>query len=45
MFSVLDPAKPYFDVLDPSLRVSKNDGQFVDVIHTNSGQLWDVRRH
>jgi hypothetical protein len=39
---VLDPAKPYIDTLDPSLRANKNDGLFVDVIHTNSGNLSQV---
>ena len=36
----LDPARPYFD--KPKInrkRLSKNDADFVDVIHTNSGEL------
>ena len=34
----LDPARPYFD--KPKMRrMSKNDADFVDVIHTNSGEL------
>ena len=36
----LDPARPYFD--KPKMRrkrLSKNDADFVDVIHTNSGEL------
>lgn len=41
--SGLDPARPYFEILDPSLQLNKNDGEYVDVIHTNSGSLIDVR--
>ena len=41
--SALDPAKPWFDFSDSSNRLSKEDAQLVDVIHTNSGDLLDVR--
>merc|ERR1712156_655282 len=37
--SSLDPAKPWFDLSDPSNTISKDDAAFVDVIHTNSGFL------
>ncbi|TRY61516.1 hypothetical protein TCAL_11509 [Tigriopus californicus] len=37
--SGLDPARPYFEILDPALQLNKNDGEYVDVIHTNSGSL------
>eukprot|EP00094_Tigriopus_californicus_P011914 TCALIF_11509-PA protein Name:"Similar to PNLIP Pancreatic triacylglycerol lipase (Oryctolagus cuniculus)" AED:0.24 eAED:0.24 QI:0/0/0/1/1/1/2/0/197 len=41
--SGLDPARPYFEILDPALQLNKNDGEYVDVIHTNSGSLINVR--
>lgn len=41
--SGLDPAAPWFDIQDPSLRLTKDDGDLVDVVHTNSGELVDVR--
>ena len=37
----MEPAKPYFDIVDIEHRIQSTDGQFVDVIHTNSGNLWD----
>jgi len=37
----LDPAKPWFDVTDESNRIRISDAKFVDIIHTNSGELWD----
>jgi len=37
----LDPAKPYFDVTDISNRIQKSDAHFVDIIHTNSGDMWN----
>jgi len=37
----LDPAKPWFDVTDESNRIQISDAKFVDIIHTNSGDLWD----
>ena len=39
----LDPAKPWFDISDPSNTISKDDAQLVDVMHTNSGFLLNVR--
>ena len=41
-FIALDPAKPWFDLSDPSNTISKDDAAFVDVIHTNSGFLLNV---
>ena len=38
----LDPARPYFEILDPHLRLHREDATFVDVIHVNSGSLVDV---
>jgi len=37
----LDPAKPYFDVTDISNRIQTSDAHFVDIIHTNSGDMWN----
>ena len=34
--SALDPAKPWFDH-HPSQKISKEDAELVDVMHTNSG--------
>ena len=36
----LDPAKPYFDVVSVDKRIQSKDAIFVDIIHTNSGELW-----
>ena len=41
-FIALDPAKPWFDLSNPSNTISKDDAAFVDVIHTNSGFLLNV---
>jgi len=41
--SALDPAKPWFDGSNRPQRIGKNDADFVDVIHTNSGSIVDVR--
>jgi hypothetical protein len=38
----LDPAKPWFDLQDVSVRLGKSDANFVDIIHVNSGDLVDV---
>lgn len=38
----LDPARPYFETLDPGAVINKNDALFVDIIHTNSGTLTEV---
>jgi len=35
----LDPAKPYFDLVSEERRMLPTDAEFVDVIHTNSGDL------
>lgn len=35
--SSLDPAGPCFSNVDPQLRLSKEDADFVDVIHTDAG--------
>lgn len=36
--TALDPAFPCFENTSATLRLRKSDAQFVDVIHTNSGQ-------
>ena len=38
--SGLDPGKPWFDV-NTQYKLSKNDADYVDVIHTNSANLAD----
>ena len=40
--SGLDPAKPYFDISAEELRIQSTDAEFVDIIHTNSGQIWEA---
>ncbi|XP_058794380.1 uncharacterized protein LOC131666051 [Phymastichus coffea] len=35
----LDPAQPCFKTADPSLRLDKDDAEYVDVIHSNGRQL------
>merc|ERR1719414_159164 len=37
----LDPAKPWFDITSPDNRIQKTDATVVDIIHTNSGNLWE----
>jgi len=37
----LDPARPVFDMVGMEWRLQPTDAEFVDVIHTNSGLLWD----
>ena len=37
--SGLEPNKPYFDMQDESLRINKEDGQLVEIVHTNSDNL------
>ena len=37
----LDPAEPFFDIAGPDERIDKTDAKFVDIIHTNSGMLWN----
>ena len=38
----LDPARPYFETLNPDAVLKKSDAVFVDVIHTNSGTMTNV---
>ena len=38
----LDPARPVFDMVDMEYRMQPTDATFVDVIHTNSGGLFDA---
>ena len=38
----LDPAQPAFDLAGPAGRLDKGDAEVVDVVHTNSGMLWEV---
>ena len=35
----LDPAMPYFKNIAPNDKIRKTDAMFVDIIHTNSGDL------
>ena len=35
--SGLDPAGPYFEHTDPTVRLDTTDAEYVDVYHTNSG--------
>ena len=44
-FLALDPAKPWFDVSAASNTIRKDDAQLVDVMHTNSGFLLNVRKY
>jgi len=37
----LDPAQPAFDLAGPNGRLDKGDAELVDIIHTNSGMLWE----
>ena len=39
----MDPAEPYYGVMDPAIWVSKDDAEFVDIIHVNSDTLLGVR--
>ena len=43
--AAMDPAEPYYGVMDPSIWVSKDDAEFVDIIHVNSDTLLGVRYH
>ncbi len=39
----LDPAKPWFDEeLEERRSLNKYDADFVDIIHSNGGHLWEV---
>ena len=42
-FPGLDPALPAFDFATKENRLDKEDADLVDVIHTNSGMIWEVR--
>ena len=37
----LDPAQPFFDIAGPQERIDKVDADFVQIVHTNSGMIWD----
>ena len=37
----LDPARPLFDMVSEEWRMQPTDAEFVDVIHTNSGILYE----
>jgi len=37
----LDPAEPFFDIAGPAERIDKSDAEFVQILHTNSGMLWE----
>eukprot|EP00091_Calanus_sinicus_P018033 TRINITY_DN3997_c0_g1_i3.p1 TRINITY_DN3997_c0_g1~~TRINITY_DN3997_c0_g1_i3.p1 ORF type:complete len:260 (-),score=80.25 TRINITY_DN3997_c0_g1_i3:84-818(-) len=37
----LDPAQPFFDIAGPEERIDKDDADFVQIVHTNSGMIWD----
>jgi len=39
MFSGLDPAQPYFQLLQGDVRLDPTDAIFVDVIHTDAKPL------
>jgi hypothetical protein len=39
LFKGLDPAAPGFSVNDTETRLDPTDGDFVDIVHTNSGSL------
>ena len=38
----MDPAQPAFELAGSAGRLDKGDATLVDVIHTNSGMLWEV---
>jgi len=37
----LDPALPFFELADETGRIDKSDAEFVDIVHVNSGWLWE----
>ena len=39
----LDPALPAFELAGQDGRIDKTDAEFVDIIHSNSGMLWEVK--
>ena len=39
--SGLDPAGPFFKEVQTSFRLDESDAQYVDVIHTNAGDILD----
>ena len=41
--SALDAAGPFFENADFRIRVDKSDADFVDVVHTNGGNLLQSR--
>ena len=42
-FLALDPAGPWFDLQQGNDRLQKTDAKYVDVIHTNQGNVLNVR--
>ena len=41
-FPGLEPAHPGFSYANIANRLTKEDAEFVDVVHTNSGSVWEV---
>merc|ERR1712098_150565 len=37
----LDPAFPFFELQGSEGRIDKSDAEFVQIVHTNSGFLWE----
>ena len=38
----MDPAEPYFENFDPAVRLDETDAEFVDVIHTDAGSVFQL---
>jgi len=38
----LDPAGPWFDLAEGQGKLQKSDAKFVDVVHTNQGNIAEV---